>query len=256
MQNKGRDMKFDFSGQVALVTGATRGIGKQIADDFAKLGAEVLLTGTDKSTIDLLNKESRAKRLKKRYFCVDFTNPRSTQSFFKEIGQFPKIDICVNNAGINNLDFLEDSKDKDWDNIVSINLKAPYLLMRVIAKGMKKRGYGRIINMASILSVVSRPKRSIYSATKFGIVGLTVATSTELAPYGVLVNAVSPGFILTDLTRKNLTDKERKEVVSQIPVGRLGQPSDVSNVVLFLSSQLNTYITGKNIVVDGGFIDG
>ena len=137
-----------------------------------------------------------------------------------------------------------------------MNLKGPYLLTRLVATKMKKNHYGRIINMASIFGVVSRPKRSIYSMTKAGIIGFTVAISNELAPWGVLANTVSPGFILTDLTRKNLSVAERRALTAQIPLGRLGQPSDISRVVLFLASDWNTYLTGKNIIVDGGFIDG
>ena len=249
-------MKIDFSKRVVLVTGATRGIGKQIADDFAELGAELLLTGTDKKEIERMNKLAKAGEVKKRYFAVDFTDDKSVTIFLKEIEKYPKIDICVNNAGINSIDFLEDSKPSDWQDIVDVNLKGPYLLTRLVATKMKKNHYGRIINMASIFGVVSRPKRSIYSMTKAGIIGFTVAISNELAPWGVLANTVSPGFILTDLTRKNLSVAERRALTAQIPLGRLGQPSDISRVVLFLASDWNTYLTGKNIIVDGGFIDG
>ncbi len=249
-------MKFDFSGRVVLVTGATRGIGKQIADDFVQRGAELLGTGTDKKTVERLNKQAKALGVKKRYYCVDFTDPKSVKVFLKEIEKRRRIDICINNAGINRINFLEDTKEKDWNDIVAVNLKGPYLLTRAVGKMMKKNRYGRIINMASIFGVVSRAKRSIYSMTKSGIIGFTKAVSNELAPYGVLVNAVSPGFILTDLTRKNLSATQRKALTARIPVGRLGQPSDISGVVLFLASGLNSYITGKNIVADGGFIDG
>ncbi|MDE2223068.1 MAG: SDR family oxidoreductase, partial [Candidatus Omnitrophica bacterium] len=185
----------------------------------------------------------------------DFTNDSSVSAFLGQLETLPKIDVCVNNAGINNLDFVEDSKEKDWDDILAVNLKGPYLLTRLLARKMKKNRYGRIINISSIMSIVSRPKRSIYSTTKAGIAGFTKAVSNELAGHRILVNAVSPGIIITDLTRKNLTDKERQDLARQIPAGRLGVPSEISSVVLFLASKLNTYLTGKNIVVDGGFID-
>jgi len=249
-------MKLDFTDKVVLITGATRGIGKRLADDFASLGATLVLTGTDKKIINELNKASSKQGLKRKYCCVDFTHRKSLDAFLKEIGNLRKIDVCVNNAGINRIDLLEDTKEKDWDDITQVNLKGPYLLTRTVARVMKQNHYGRVINIGSIFGSVSRAKRSIYSVTKFGIHGFTVAVSNELAPYGVLVNTVSPGFVLTDLTRKNLTEQERRQLIVQIPVGRLALPEDISRVVIFLSSDLNTYLTGKNIVIDGGFIDG
>jgi 3-oxoacyl-[acyl-carrier protein] reductase len=248
-------MKFDFSGKTVLITGATRGIGKQIADDYASLGADLILTGTDKKKIDALNKVALKQGLKRKYYCVDFTDRKKVDVFLKVIGKFKRIDVCVNNAGINHIDFLEDTKEKDWDDIINVNLKGPYLVTRAVAGIMKQNCYGRIINIGSIFGTVSRAKRSIYSVTKAGIHGFTVAVSNELAPYGILVNTVSPGFVLTDLTRKNLGEKERRQLAGQIPVGRLAVPEDISRVVIFLSSDLNTYLTGKNIIVDGGFID-
>jgi len=248
-------MRFDFTGKTVLITGATRGLGKQFADDFSSLGADLLLTGTDKKTTDALNKAALQQGLKRKYFCVDFTDRKKVDGFLKVIGKTRKIDVCVNNAGINHIDLLEETKEKDWDDIVKVNLKGPYLLTRAVAGMMKKSRYGRIINIGSIFGTVSRPKRSIYSVTKSGIHGFTVAVSNELAPYGILVNTVSPGFVLTDLTRKNLSEKERRQLAGQIPVGRLAVPEDISRMVVFLSSDLNTYLTGKNIIIDGGFID-
>ncbi len=144
---------------------------------------------------------------------------------------------------------------EDFDDIMAVNLKAPFMITRVVAKIMKKNGYGRIVNISSIFGHISREKRSIYSTTKFGLRGLTVAASNELARYNVLVNSVSPGFVLTELTEKILTEEERAEIKSRIPAGRFALPEEISKAVLFLASSLNTYIAGQDIIVDGGYVN-
>ncbi|MDP8298199.1 MAG: SDR family oxidoreductase [Candidatus Orphnella occulta] len=237
-------MKINFKGKKALVTGGTRGIGKKIADDLKSLGADVFITGTKQ------NYKGRHK-----YYCVDFTDTVSTEVFIEELKKFKKIDICVNNAGINRIDKIAQTKVGDWDDIVAVNLKAPFLIIRAISGAMKKNRYGRIINISSIFGTVSMEKRSIYSTTKFGIKGLTTAVSNELAKYNILVNSVSPGFVVTDMTKKILGDVQMKKLKKKIPAGRLALPGDISSAVLFLASSLNTYITGKDIIVDGGYID-
>lgn len=247
-------MNIDFTGKVALVTGATRGIGKQIADDFAKSGATLILTGTQRDQIDRLNKEALKKGRKRRYYRVDFSQEDSFHQFLKKLKCYDRIDICVNNAGINRLNYVDEADMDDWEDMVNVNLRAPYMLIRQISPLMKKHRYGRIVNISSIFGVISRPKRSIYTTTKFGLHGMTVTAALELAPYNILVNAVSPGFVQTDMTRKNLSPKEQEELTRHIPVKRLGTPEDISRVVLFLASSQNSYITGQNIVVDGGYV--
>ena len=245
-------MKIEYDGQTVLITGATRGIGKQIADDFASLGASIILTGTDHDQIASLNSTYTNKR---KYYCVDFSNDDSMESFIEELKKYEKIDVCINNAGINKIDYIDESQTEDWDNILKVNLKAPYLIIREICKPMKRNRYGRIVNISSIFGVISREKRSIYSTSKFGLKGLTVAVSNELAQYNVLINTVSPGFVLTDLTKSILSEKEMEELAEQVPAKRLADSAEISRVVLFMASSLNTYITGQNIVVDGGYIN-
>jgi len=245
-------MKIDFQGKTVLVTGATRGIGKAIANEFAVLGASLLLTGTHAAQIKKLNAAGKKDR---KYFCVDFADAKSTKAFITALKKEKRIDVCVNNAAINKIDLIQDVSQKDWDRAMAVNLRAPFLITKTVSGIMKKHKYGRIINIASVFGVISKPKRSPYTTTKFGLKGFTVAASNELAPYGILVNTVSPGFVLTDLTKKNLSPAQRKKLAAQVPVGRFAQPQEIAKTVVFLASEENTYLTGKNIIVDGGFID-
>ena len=245
----------DFSGKVVLITGATRGIGAAIARDFQAAGAELILTGTDPDQIEELNRNyETAKTARIRYVQADFADADSTQGFLDELARYKQIDVCINNAGTNRIDWIESTRDEDYDLLSRVNLRAPFLITRQVGGLMKQANYGRIVNIASIWSVVSKPRRSIYSTTKFGLVGMTKAVAAELGRYNVLVNAVSPGFTMTELTQSVLSNEEIQELSDQIPAKRFALPEEISKVVLFLCSDLNTYITGQNIVVDGGFV--
>lgn len=248
-------MKIQFDNKIILVTGGTRGIGKQIADDLHDLGGTVIITGTNKQRISELNEQAKKDGLKKHFYCVDFSSKEDTQKFISQLGEYKKIDVLVNNAGINKLNFIDDALTEDWDEMLAVNLSGPFHIIRALSGRMKTAGYGRIINIASIFSKISKEKRSVYSATKFGIHGLTVGVANDLSRFNILVNTVSPGFIMTDLTRKNLSPAEIETMTLQIPAKRMGETKDISNVVAFLASDLNTYITGQNIIVDGGFVN-
>lgn len=244
-------MTIDFSEQTTLVTGATRGIGRQIADDLLRLGARVIGTGTRQEQIDQLNAEAPARA---SYLCADFSNPASLDAFLEALARYERIDVCINNAGINRVDFVDEIQEADWDAIVAVNLKAPTLITKHVSRLMKRHSYGRIVNISSIWGHISWTKRSAYASTKFGIRGLTVASSNDLAPHNILVNAVSPGFTLTEMVQENYSAEERRTIEARIPVGRMATPAEISRVVLFLASRLNTYITGQSVVVDGGYI--
>lgn len=248
-------MKLDFTDQVVLITGATRGIGKQIADDFYNSGAKLILTGTNPEQIKNLNEVACRQKKNVYYHCVDFLDKQSTASFIDALDRYGRIDVCVNNAGINRISLLEQTAMQDWTDIITVNLTAPFLIMKKVSKIMKKNGYGRIINISSIWGHISKAKRSPYSSSKFGLRGLTVAASIELAKYNILVNTVSPGFVLTDLTQKILSEKEMEDLCQQIPAGRFANPDDISPAILFLTSSFNRYITGQNVIVDGGFVN-
>jgi 3-oxoacyl-[acyl-carrier protein] reductase len=248
-------MNIQFENKTVLITGGTRGIGKQIADDFHDLGATVIITGTNTEQIAELNVKSQQEGTRKIFYCVDFSSKEETIRFTDIVSNLSKIDVLVNNAGINKLNFIDEALTTDWDNMIAVNLSGPFHLIRTVSAKMKAAHYGRIINIASIFSKISKEKRSIYSATKFGIHGLTVGVSNDLSRFNILINTVSPGFIMTDLTRKNLSPTEIEILTQQIPVKRMGETKDISNTVIFLASELNTYITGQNIIVDGGFVN-
>ena len=154
---------------------------------------------------------------------------------------------------INKIDSIDKISEIDWERVNDVNLRGPFILTRTISKRLKHQKCGKIINLASIFGVVSKEKRAAYSSTKWGLIGFTKAVALDLAPFNVLVNAVSPGFVDTDLTRRILGLKNMKQLTKTIPQGRLAKPDEIAKVVLFLSSEQNTYITGQNIVVDGGF---
>lgn len=245
-------MNFDFRGQVALVTGATRGIGKQIAEDLELLGTRLILTGTKKDEIEHLNASSSENR---SYFCVNFSDLPSTKNFLKELKKIEKIDILINNAGTNRTDWIDETHIEDWNDLMAINLTAPYLLIRQISGLMKRHRYGRIVNISSIWAHISMVKRSIYTATKFGLRGLTLSAANELAEYNVLVNDVAPGFTDTELSRKTLGEEGIRQVSEKIPIKRFAEPGEISKVVIFLASSYNSYMTGQSIIVDGGYVN-
>jgi 3-oxoacyl-[acyl-carrier protein] reductase len=247
-------MKLDFDGQTALVTGATRGIGRQIALDLASLGARVLLTGTDEQRA--LGSAKLLSGKGHRGLVVDFCDSASTDSFIAAVGLEPRIDVLVNNAGINRINPIDAILDEDWLAVQRVNLEAPLRLTRAVSRIMKANGYGRIVNISSIFGVVSKEKRALYSITKFGLRGLTLASAHDLAAHGVLVNSVSPGFVRTELTDRLLSPNEQAALASQVPLRRFANPDEISPVVIFLASSLNTYITAQDVVVDGGFISG
>lgn len=240
----------DFSNKVVLVTGGTRGIGKAIADYLYECGATLLLTGTRQEQVDHLNAEGAPR---KTYLQVDFSDEQSLTRFTERLKKYERIDVCVNNAGINIVENFCDVLQEDYDKVYQINVAAPYKILKAVIPGMVKNGYGRVVNIASIWSVINRPGRSSYSISKNAVVGLTKSLAVEFAKDNVMVNSVSPGFTLTELTANTNTMEQIAELSAKVPAQRMAQPCEIATVVAFLCSSLNSYLTGQNIVVDGGY---
>jgi 3-oxoacyl-[acyl-carrier protein] reductase len=240
-------MIFRFDNKKVLVTGGTRGIGYEIAMNFMHLGAIVIVTGTSKERPSQIDNQILYEQLS-----IDKTNDWQNQ--IKDIiYRYNGFDILINNAGINKVNKINQTLSEDIDNVLLTNLNAPIYIVSEVSKMMIKNKYGYIINIGSIFGVVSKLGRNSYTASKAGLIGVTKTMAIDLAEYSILVNCVSPGFVDTELTRRVLGLDGMKEMSVKIPMHKLAKVSDISSIVLFLSSNYNTYITGQNIIVDGGF---
>jgi NAD(P)-dependent dehydrogenase (short-subunit alcohol dehydrogenase family) len=232
-----------LEGRRALVTGATRGIGRAIAERLREEGASVTGTGTspDGSAPDGC-----------AYEAVDLGSYEDTGRF-AATDLFGSLDILVNNAGINVTAPFAKIDPADFDRIQQVNVHAPFLLCRAAVEGMRSRGWGRIVNIGSVFGVVSREERGSYSASKFAIDGITAALAAEVAADGVLVNTVAPGFVDTELTRRVLGDEGIARLVERVPMRRLGQPEEIAALVAWLAGPENTFVSGQRVIADGGF---
>ena len=232
-----------LAGRRALVTGGTRGIGAAVAERLTADGAEVVVTGT---------RDDGSGPAGCGYRAVDFDDLAATERFAAEAAEL-ELDILVNNAGVNKIAPFAEIDPADFDWIQRVNVRAPFLICRAVVPGMRQRGWGRIVNVSSIWGVISREQRGAYSASKFALDGMTAALAAEVAAAGVLANCVSPGFIDTDLTRTVLGEDGIAEVTAQVPARRLGTPAEVAALVAWLVGAENTYVTGQNVLIDGGF---
>jgi 3-oxoacyl-[acyl-carrier protein] reductase len=244
-------MKIDLSGRVALVTGSTRGIGRSIAETLAECGARVAVVGRD-----AVKAQEVATRIspEARGFACDVADVASVAALVASVEDaFGSVDILVNNAGLTRDNIMLRLKDDDWDAVIDANLRGAFVAIRAAARGMMKRRWGRIINIASVVGLVGNVGQANYAASKAGLIGLTKSVAKEFASRNILANAIAPGFIETDMTNA-MTPEARSSLVGSIPLERLGTPKDVAAVVAFLASEHAAYITGQVLVVDGGMV--
>ncbi|MEA3222704.1 MAG: beta-ketoacyl-ACP reductase [Thermodesulfobacteriota bacterium] len=243
-------MKIDLSGQVAVITGASRGIGAAIARLLGSCGAHVVINyKTNESMATMVMEMVKASGGSAEVAGFDVTDEEEVKASIKSIvGHHGKIDILVNNAGISKDGLILRVKPSDWDDIINTSLKGAFLCTSNVARYMIRAKHGRVINVSSVVGLGGNAGQSVYASAKAGLVGLTKSIAKELGPRGILVNAVAPGFIDTDMTK----EVDHKSVLSMIPLGRVGVPDDVAGVVLFLCSKIGSYITGQVVVVDGG----
>jgi 3-oxoacyl-[acyl-carrier protein] reductase len=245
-------MLSDLNNDVALVTGASRGIGHAIALALAKAGAKVIGTSTSADGASKLTAELASHGYNGRGAVLDVGNPASIDALMSELGATEEMPtILVNNAAITRDTLLVRMKAEDWDQVITTNLTSVFRLSKACLRRMMKERHGRIINLTSIVGLTGNPGQANYSAAKAGLLGFTKSLAREVASRGITVNAVAPGFIDTDMTRA-LNEEQRAALLTQIPVGRLGSATDIAAAVLFLASPSGSYITGETLHVNGG----
>lgn len=245
----------NLEGKAALVTGASRGIGREIALELARQGANVAVnfSGSEAKANEVVDE---IKALGREAFAVkcDVSNSEEVAAMVKgTIDNYGKLDILVNNAGITRDNLLMRMKEEEWDDVININLKGVFLCTKAVTRQMMKQRVGRIINIASVVGVSGNPGQANYVAAKAGVIGLTKTTAKELASRNITVNAVAPGFITTDMTDK-LPEEVTAELLKQIPLARLGEPKDIAKITAFIASDDSAYMTGQTLHINGGMV--
>ncbi|MDT3697948.1 MAG: 3-oxoacyl-[acyl-carrier-protein] reductase [Thermincola sp.] len=240
--------------KVALVTGAARGIGRVIALKFASAGADVAVVDISLEAAEAVAAEIRNMGRRAVAASGSVDKLEDVEAFVAKISsELGRIDILVNNAGITRDTLLLRMKEEEWDSVLSVNLKGAFLCTKAVAKLMIKQRNGRIVNISSVVGLMGNAGQVNYSASKAGLLGLTKSVARELASRNITVNAIAPGFITTSMTEV-LSENVKKDLMTQIPLGRLGSPEDIANTALFLVSDAASYITGQTIAVDGGMV--
>lgn len=249
-------MKNLLADQVAIVTGGNAGIGKAIAHKLAEEGAKVAIMGTNAetgaATVAEIKQSFPSSQV--QFYQVDVSKTSAVDETIKQIlEQFGKVDILVNNAGVTADQLLMKMPEEDWDRVLAVNLKSCYNTCRAVVRAMMKAKKGKIINISSVVGLMGNPGQANYAASKAGMIGFSKALAKELASRNILVNCVAPGFIRTKMTDA-LTDGQKESILKEIPLGRLGDASEIAHAVWFLASPLSNYMTGQVMTIDGGMV--
>ena len=243
-----------LNNEICLVTGATRGIGRAVAQRLALEGGTVIGTATTQAGADSITEMLSAIDASGQGVCLNVNDAQGVAELAKDLNtKYGAVTILVNNAGISRNNLLVRIKDSEWDEIIQTNLYSVYRLCKVFLRGMMKNRHGRIINISSVVGAVGNVGQSHYAAAKSGIIGFSKSLAMETAPRNITVNTVAPGFIETDMTNE-LDPKVIENLMNQIPAARMGTPQDVANAVVFLASPQSSYITGTTLFVDGGMV--
>jgi NAD(P)-dependent dehydrogenase (short-subunit alcohol dehydrogenase family) len=246
---------FNLTGRVALVTGGSKGLGKAMARGLAEAGADVVIASRHTDELNAALAEILAGTGRKGHAIAADLSRRSEAGQLARAAEerFGRIDILVNNAGTNHPQAIDEITDEAWDNVLELNLSSIMALTRAVVPGMKKRNWGRVVHISSIMGFVSKEKRNVYSATKSALLGLARASALDLGEHGVTINCIAPGPFLTDLPARLLSPAEKAEFARMTAVNRWGEPKELVGPLLLLVSEAGSYITGQTLLVDGGY---
>ncbi len=247
---------FDLTGRVALVTGGNKGLGKAMARGFAEAGADVVIASRHEDELKAALDEILAGTGRRGAYCVTDVSVRED---VKKLAQFAlekmgRVDVLVNNAGMNAPQAIDAITDETWDRVLEVNLSSVMALTRELTPQMKQRRWGRVVHISSIMGQVSKEKRNVYSATKAALIGMARASALDLGPFGVTVNCIAPGPFMTDMPMSVLSNPEKQAFADRTALGRWAQPGELVGPVLMLCSEAGSYVTGQTIFVDGGYL--
>ena len=243
---------FKLKNKVAIVTGASRGIGRSVAQEISKSGAHVVCVSRSEDDLLKISKKLNDEGFSSSSFVCDVSNSNDFKKLIDDtVSKFNQVDILVNNAGITKDNLIMRMSESDWNTVIDVNLKGVFNGIKAVSRQMMKQKYGRIINISSIVGLIGNPGQANYAASKAGVIGLGKAVSKELASRNITVNTIAPGYIETDMV-ENIQETVKDDLFKQIPLGRIGKPSDIATAVLYLASDEAGYITGQTLTIDGG----